>query len=116
MSNRDRINLLAILEAIDKIEQHVALFRNADEFNADTTHFDAAMMNFVIIGEMVARISTNCKETNRQIEWERIKSFRNLIAHDYFGIDAEEVWQIATTDLLELKTEIQGIIKRLDQI
>ena len=110
MLNKDRIALQTILESVDKIERNVNKFRNADELFRDSTHFDAAMMNFIIIGEMVARISNECKEQNRHIEWDKIKGFRNIVAHDYFGIDAEEVWQIATTRMGKLKADIEQIL------
>jgi len=57
-------------------------------------------MNFIIIGEMVTKVSEEFKNTYIKIDWKRIKDFRNFVAHDYFGIDAEEVWQIITNDLL----------------
>lgn len=53
--------------------------------------FDASMMNFIIIGEMVSRLSDKFIEENSQIDWFKIRGFRNIVAHDYFGIDAEEV-------------------------
>jgi uncharacterized protein with HEPN domain len=68
------------------------------------------MMNFIVIGEMVDRISDVMKTNNPQIGWNRIKGFRNLVAHDYFGIDAEEVWQIIINDLPSLKEEIDKIL------
>lgn len=67
------------------------------------------MMNFIVIGEMVERISEKLKDANPQIVWNRIKGFRNLVAHDYFGIDAEEVWQIIKNDLPKLKQQISKI-------
>jgi len=68
------------------------------------------MMNFIVIGEMVDRISKVFKDANPQIEWNRIKGFRNLVAHDYFDIDAEEVWQIISNDLPILKVKIEKIM------
>ena len=41
---------------------------------------------------------------------EKIKGLRNLVAHDYFGVDAEEVWQIIKNNLLALAEEIQTIV------
>ena len=49
---------------------------------------------------MVTKVSEEFKNTYIKIDWKRIKDFRNFVAHDYFGIDAEEVWQIITNDLL----------------
>ena len=44
------------------------------------------------------------------IDWIRIKGFRNIVAHDYFGIDAEEVWQIIRTKIPELRIELQKFL------
>jgi uncharacterized protein with HEPN domain len=64
-------------------------------------------MNFVVIGEAVLRLEPSFIETNSVIEWHKIKGFRNLIAHDYFGIDTEEVWDIVTNKIPSLKAFIQ---------
>ncbi len=98
------------MDSISKIIQFTSNQRDPDAFFTDVKSFDAVMMNFIIIGEMVDRISEEFKKDNPQIEWIRIKGFRNLVAHDYFGIDAEEVWQIIFNDLPILKTEIEKII------
>jgi uncharacterized protein with HEPN domain len=51
-------------------------------------------MNFIVIGEMSERLSSELKEQYPEVNWQKIKDFRNLVARDYLGIDAEEVWQI----------------------
>ena len=91
MSTKDRHSLEAILEAISKIHRFTKTHPNHESFFNDERDFDAVMMNFIMIGEMVSRISQGLKVANPQIEWNRIKGFRNMVAHDYFGIDAEEV-------------------------
>lgn len=110
MSNKDQHILEAILEAILKINRFSKEFSDQDSFYKDDKAFDAVMMNFIVIGEMVSRISDSTKEDNPHIDWNRIKGFRNLVAHDYFGIDAEEVWQIIVNDLPQLSTEISKIL------
>ena len=47
------------------------------------------LINFVIIGEAVSRLTEKFKQKENQIPWLKIKAFRNIVAHDYFGIDAE---------------------------
>ena len=69
------------------------------------------MMNFVVIGEMVDKLSDDFKKDNYQIEWIKIKGFRNIVAHDYFGIDAEEVWQIIKNMIPKLKADIQKLLQ-----
>lgn len=110
MSEKDSLSLSAILDAISKVNQFTRSISDPDHFFQDVKTFDAVMMNFIVIGEMVDRLSEEFREGNTQIEWTRIKEFRNLVAHDYFGIDAEEVWQIITTDLHILEKEINKII------
>lgn len=68
------------------------------------------MMNFIVIGEMVQKLSDEFRITYAKIEWPKIYDFRNIIAHNYFGIDAEEVWQIIHKDIPELEKEIDRII------
>ena len=96
-------------ESIDKILEYTSEFENADDFNEDYRSFDATMMNFIVIGEMIDKLSNDFKEYNDFIEWQKIKDFRNIIAHDYFGIDAEEVWQIIKNRIPMLKNDLQMI-------
>ncbi len=112
MSEKDKLNILALLEAIEKISKYSAGYKNADEFYKNERDFDASMMNFIIIGEMVLRLSDKFIEENDQIDWFKMRGFRNIVAHDYFGIDAEEVWQIIKTHLPKLEIDLQAILKK----
>jgi len=96
-SHKDFSYILNMLESIQKILDYSGQFDSADDFHNDTKSFDATMMNFVVIGEVV--------------DWFKIKSFRNIIAHNYFGIDAEEVWQIIENHLFPLKENLERIIE-----
>jgi uncharacterized protein with HEPN domain len=108
-----RLNLLALLEAIEKIEEYSAGFDNADDFFHDAKSFDATMMQFVVIGEMIQRLDTDYKAEHPEIPWQKIKDFRNIVAHDYFGIDAEEIWSIVRFHLLPLKSKVRELLKTL---
>ena len=108
---KDQHCLESIIEAIDRIFEYSSDFDNADDFNDDNRNFDASMMNFVVIGEMVEKTSDDLKNSHPQVEWGKIKGFRNIVAHDYFGIDAEEVWQIIKNKLPALKVDIQKIFE-----
>lgn len=110
-SQKDRGYLSGILDSIEKISDYSDHFENADDFFNDSQAFDAAMMNFVIIGEMVSKLSDDfITSTQHVIDWHKIKGFRNIIAHNYFGIDAEEVWQIIQSKLEPLKRDIQTFL------
>lgn len=61
---------------------------------------------------MVEKLSSDfITETENKVDWFKIKSFRNIVAHNYFGIDAEEVWQIIKTHLSDFKNNLDRIIE-----
>jgi len=112
MLEKDKLNILSVNDAITKILTYSKSYSNADDFHKNQRDFDAAMMNFIIIGEMVARLTEKFVEQNRHVDWFKIRGFRNIVAHNYFGIDAEEVWQIINTHLPKLKKEIKKILMK----
>jgi uncharacterized protein with HEPN domain len=63
MSKKDKANLLAIIDSIDKILTYLQDIDNAVQFYKNSVVFDATLMNFVAIGEMVERLSTSLRET-----------------------------------------------------
>jgi uncharacterized protein with HEPN domain len=107
--NKDEMLCLNILEACRKIDHISKKFNNYKEFERDPISFDASLMNFIVIGEMANKISIDFRNQNQIIEWVKIISFRNFIAHDYFGIDAEEVWEIIKKDIPKLIKEISDL-------
>jgi uncharacterized protein with HEPN domain len=108
ISHRDFSCIQNILESINKIQDYSNKFENADDFFEDTISFDASMMNFMVIGEMVGKLSPGfLMKTENKIDWFKVKGFRNIIAHNYFGIDAEEVWQIIQNGLKSLKLSLE---------
>jgi len=111
MFEKDRLAILSIIEAIQKIHDYTYESSNADEFYESQRDFDAAMMNFIIIGEMASRLSDDFIEQNNHIDWFKIRGFRNIIAHNYFGIDAEEVWQIIQNHTPRLLRDLENILK-----
>ena len=110
MLTKDQHCLESILEAADRIIEYTSGIKSADDFNNDYRNFDATMMNFVVIGEMADKLSDEFKKKHHEIEWTKIKGFRNIVAHDYFGIDAEEVWQIIKNKFPALKSDIKLLL------
>lgn len=110
MSDNLRFNLMALIESLEKIQIYSKDFDNADSFYHDQKSFDASMMQFFVIGEVISRLDENFKNTHTHISWQKIKDFRNIIAHDYFGIDADEIWDIIQNKLLPLKEDLQKLL------
>ena len=113
MSN-DTLALRTIIESIDKIVLYSQESNTADDFYHDTKSFDATMIHFINIGEMIERLSPDIKDLNSNIPWRDIKDFRNLVSHNYFGIDADELWDIIVNHLPKLKTDINTLIQTDD--
>jgi len=106
---------MALLESIEKIRRYSADAANADDFHHDEKSFDATMMQFVVMGEAIGRIDEDFRGAHEEIPWQLIKDFRNIIAHDYFGIDAEEVWDILQNHLEPLEREIRRLLRHLGE-
>ncbi len=110
MSNRDLILLLEdIHESALKIKRYTTNL-DYDSFLNDDKTIDAVVRNFEIIGEAANRIDPEFRKTNSEIEWNRIRGFRNRIVHNYFGIDYEIVWTIIENDLDHLIEQIGSAI------
>ncbi len=105
------INILKLMiESIDKIFRYTNDLSNADEFEQDSESFDATLMNFITLGENISKLSDDFRDKHSQINWRKIYAFRNVIAHDYFGLLSKEVWEIVIKDLPKLKSDIEKII------
>ena len=111
MSDRNKHNILDIKEATEKIFSFTNNISNHEEFYQNQIIFDAVMMNFVVIGEAVSRLTDDFIGNNNHIDWSKIKGLRNIIAHDYVGIDAEEIWQIVKNTIPEFDNQISEILK-----
>jgi len=110
MSKRDLVLLLEdILEASLKIKRY-SNGLNFEAFIDDDKTMDAVARNFEIIGEAANRLSDDFRISNPQIEWDRIRGFRNRIVHEYFGIDYEIIWDIIENDLDTLIQQIESLI------
>ena len=113
MFEKDKLNLLSALDAAHKISDYSKDYDSADNFFEHQRDFDAAMMNFIIIGEMIARLSEEFIDKYNDVDWHKIRGFRNIVAHNYFGIDAEEVWDIIISHLPLLVNDLNRIIAEL---
>ncbi len=109
MSKRESKLLIEdILESGQKILDYTKGL-TYEEFLKDSKTVDAVIRNFEIIGEAANRLTEDFKDENSNIDWHRIRGFRNRIVHDYFGIDYEIVWQIKDTFLPKTLEQISLI-------
>jgi uncharacterized protein with HEPN domain len=109
MSNRKPLLLVEdIIDSGNKIISYTEGL-SFEEFIADSKTIDAVIRNFEIIGEAAHRLPEEFKEKYPDIDWFRMRGFRNRIVHDYFGIDYRIVWQIKETALPEMLQKLNEI-------
>jgi uncharacterized protein with HEPN domain len=80
------------------------------EFVHDDLHFDAALRNLEIIGEAVKNVSEETRQKYPQVKWRKIAGFRDVIAHGYFGINDETVWDIVENEVPVLLTTVKAML------
>jgi uncharacterized protein with HEPN domain len=104
----DSLYIQDILESIKAIEGYI---KNIDynQFIENRMIYSATIRELEIIGEATGKISQETKEKYPNIDYRTIKDFRNVLAHEYFGVDMQIVWQIATKKLSYLKEQILKI-------
>jgi len=109
----DLLYLLNILEYIEKIWKYTEKTNDAEELFElnEQMNLNASLTLLANIGENVSKTTDKLKNEYPNVEWQRIKNFRNRIIHDYVGIDLAIVYEIITNDLKALKPEIVKIIK-----
>lgn len=82
-----------------------------DAFVQDRMRYSAVIREFEIIGEAVGKLSEELKGGYPEIPWQDVKDFRNLLAHEYFGVDLEIVWNTIRDDLPLLMGAVQKIVR-----
>ena len=102
-----------ILDAPAEIESYI-------QGNSFEIFFNNSMMRYAvikqleIIGEAANNLSEKLQLENNHIEWSKIASLRNLLVHEYFGVDSMLIWQIVTLDLPVLKSEVIRLLDAPD--
>lgn len=104
----DKARLQHIHDAIDEIENYIDDVDFSD-FEVNSMMKNASIRQLEIIGEASSRISNELKSEYPLINWKDIIGFRNIIIHQYFGIDEKIVWDILKYDLPVLKKLIRKI-------
>ena len=99
-----------ILKSIDKILKYTEGM-SFNDFRDNELVTDAVIRNFEIIGEASINVPDYIKETYPEISWKGMYGLRNLVVHEYFGIDYETIWTIITENLPDDKLKIEEIIE-----
>ncbi len=101
-----------ILESINLIEEYVRDKKKSDFLQSKQLQ-DSIMRRIEIIGEAIKNIPDDFKEKNNKIPWKQITGMRDILIHQYFGIDLNLTWEVIEKDLPKLKKQIISIKKVL---
>lgn len=104
--------IVDILIAIEKVKRYTFEFKCAQDFMHDEKSFDATMRELEIIGEATKHLIRGNLLDN---EWQIVVDFRNVIAHEYFGIDSDEIWEVITIYLDKFGDEITKLFENGDK-
>ena len=104
----DRLYAVHILECVRRIQAYTAEGREA--FLADQRTQDAVLRNLEVIGEAAKRISTQTRAAAPHVPWRRVAGLRDILIHQYEGVDLSAVWQIVERDVPDLARDIEALL------
>jgi len=103
-----------MLEAVNAITQFVS-GHGLNTFLTDKLLQSAVERQFEILGEAASHVSTATQMAWPNIDWREAKSFRNLIAHEYFRVDYATIWHVAQVTLPHMQSALEAAFNALDQ-
>jgi len=104
----DKVYLQHILDAILSIEEYTAGGR--EEFLQRKMVRDAVIRNLEVIGEAVKNLSEDVRANCPAVPWQKVAGLRDVLIHQYFGVNPELVWQITESRLPELKQRVTELL------
>lgn len=107
-----RIYVVHILECIARIEEYIQAGKG--EFETDTRTQDAVVRNLQVLSQSILRISEPIRVRYPAVDWRGIAAFRNVVVHDYLGLDLHQIWDIVGGNLPELKGQMEVILQSLE--
>lgn len=109
----DRLYIHHILDCIRRIGCYC---QNGEEaFRASELIQDAVLRNLQTLAESTQRIGDRLKSLHPEVDWRAIAGFRNVLVHDYLGVNLERVWEIVSVHLPVLESQMEAIRHEADR-
>jgi uncharacterized protein with HEPN domain len=100
----DKLYLTHILECITNIETYLP--NGKQDFFSSKLIQDAVIRNLEVIGEATKRISKEFRDQHKSVPWREMAGLRDVLIHDYFGVDNGIVWNVVEKEIPPLKEKI----------
>ena len=104
-----KVYLDDILQAVDRIQTYLQDY-NFEKLSSDNRTIDAVVRNLEVIGEAVKHIPMEVRNSRPEIEWKKIGALRDILAHEYFGIDLEIIWDVVKNKLPGFAEQVKKIL------
>jgi len=83
------------------------------EFFKDDKTYDAVMRNIQIIGEAIKHLPAEVRKEYKNVDWKKAAGLRDIVVHEYFGINKDIIWDVIRNKIPELETEVKKILKEI---
>jgi uncharacterized protein with HEPN domain len=108
MKKQPEVFLEHILESITLIEEYVD-GKTEEDFSSSSQLQDSVIRRLEVIGEAVKNLPPEVRKTYSDVPWKKIAGLRDVLIHEYFGVDLELTWQVVQNELPVLKKRIMEI-------
>jgi uncharacterized protein with HEPN domain len=105
VSRDSRMYLEDVLRSCDRILGYVEGM-DLDDFVRDSRTYDAVIRNLEIVGEAAKKLPPDIRERLPEIEWRKISGLRDFLAHAYFGIDDDILWDVVRNKVPQLAATV----------
>lgn len=108
MSKDPLVFIQHILDSIELIESYTNN-KALEDFLSSVQLQDSVIRRIEIIGEAAKNLPEDFKNKYPEIPWKKIAGMRDIIVHDYFGLDLKLTWKVANEEIIDLKTRLKSI-------
>ncbi len=83
------------------------------ELLKDDKTYDAVMRNIQIIGEAIKHLPAEVRKEYKNVDWKKAAGLRDIVVHEYFGINKDIIWDVISNKIPELEKEVKKILKEI---